>query len=88
MSITTNNSSTTTICIYNVNIQTNENDLIEFFNKHIIQPIVDSNVRIVRCPETNRSRGIAWITFHSNEDYSRALQLNDQVLNDRHLRIS
>jgi RNA recognition motif-containing protein len=81
-------SENTTICIYNVNTNTTEHDLVNFFNEYISEEIDDSNIRIIKCLNTGMSRGIAYVTFLNRDDFTIALELNNTPLHERVLRIS
>ena len=81
-------SQNTTICIYNLNRNTTEDDLVDFFNEHISEQIDTSNIRIVKCLNTGMSRGIAHVTFLNHDDFLTALELNNAVFHDHSLRIS
>jgi RNA recognition motif-containing protein len=81
-------SENTTICIYNLNTNTTEHDLVNFFNEYISEEINESNIRIVKCLNTGISRGIAYVTFLNRDDFTTALELNNTPLHERMLRIS
>ncbi len=81
-------SENTTICIYNLNTNTTEHDLVNFFNEYISEEINELNIRNVQCLNTGISRGIAYVTFLNRDDFTTALELNNATLHERVLRIS
>ncbi len=76
------------IFICNVNIKTTELDLVNFFNQYIKDSIDLNCVKIVKDLKTKISRGFAYISFYSKDDFNTVLNLSNPILNERLLRIS
>ena len=75
--------------IANLNFNTTETDLVNFFNQYIKDQIDLKCIKIVKDFETKISRGFAYVSFYSKDDFDTVLNLNQPIiLNDRHLRIS
>ena len=63
---------------------TDEKTLTKVFEEHINEgEAVIVNLRIVRCHETGESRGFGFVTFYSEEQTKKALELDGLKLDGR-----
>ena len=77
-----------TVFISNLNLNTTESDLVDYFNKYVSDSIDISKIKIVRCPDTNKSRGFSYVTLNSKSDFDIAMTLDETVFQERALRLS
>jgi heterogeneous nuclear ribonucleoprotein A1/A3 len=76
--------SQTKVYVGNLSYDTDENSLEDFFSS--CGEITD--LKLIKDRDTGRSKGFAFITFDSQEAMDKALQLNDQDLDGRKVRVN